>query len=307
MLPKQQGAIGFVYMNPSEMTASLPPLKISTLLKEFGLRPNKSLGQNFLIDDSALSRVLVAAEIEHGETVLEIGAGLGSLTRYLAKVAGQVIAVELDEKLIPPLRETLTGFKNVNIVLGDILDLSPDELLSNCQFPTTNFLVVANIPYYITSAIIRHLLEGDIKPRRIVLTVQREVAERICARSGKNSLLALSVQVYGIPKIVGNIPADAFYPVPKVDSAVVRIELFPEPKIPSQLIPTFFQLTKAGFGQKRKTLLNSLSSGMSWTKDITKTILHAADINPQRRAETLSLNEWSMLVQEIIASKEAKP
>ncbi|MBM3144675.1 MAG: ribosomal RNA small subunit methyltransferase A [Chloroflexi bacterium] len=262
------------------------------------MRPDKSLGQNFLVDDSALRRVMDAAEITAGEAVLEIGAGLGSLTRYLAAAARQVIAVEVDDNLIPPLREVLAPFENIEIIQADILEVDPDQLLSNLQPPTSNYLVVANIPYYITSAIIRHLLEAEIKPQRLVLTVQREVAARICAGPGEMSLLALSVQVYGEPRIVARIHAGAFYPPPKVDSAVVRIDLFPEPLIPRPMIPAFFDLARAGFGQKRKTLRNSLSSGMAWPKEKTSRILENAGIDPQRRAETLSLDEWNELISQ---------
>ncbi len=273
------------------------PLKITALLRQYGLRPNKSLGQNFLVDDATLQRVVDAAEISAGEAVLEIGAGLGSLTRYLATAASRVVAVEIDEKLIPPLREVLATFENVVIVQDDILDLNPDQLLSNLQHPISNFLVVANIPYYITSAIIRHLLEAQIKPQRIILTVQREVAERICAKPGKLSLLAISVQVYGEPRVVAKIPAGAFFPAPKVDSAVVRIDIFSQPKISQPMIPTFFDLAKAGFGQKRKTLRNSLSSGMAWPKEKTTRVLENAAIDPKRRAETLTLDEWKEVVK----------
>jgi len=279
---------------------NLPPLNIPALLRKYGLRPNKELGQNFLVDDSALQRVMDAAVVQPGEAVLEIGAGLGSLTRYLAAAAKQVIAVELDDNLIPPLKEVLSSFTNVKIIHGDFLNLDPNKLLiiDNSQLPITNYSVVANIPYYITSAIIRHLLEAEIKPQRLVLTVQHEVAMRVCAKPGKLSLLALSVQVYGEPQIVTNIPAAAFYPAPKVDSAVVRIDLFPDPLIPQPLIPTFFQLAKAGFGQKRKTLRNSLSAGMAWPKEKTARILEDAGIDPQRRAETLTLDEWNELVKQ---------
>ncbi len=276
---------------------SLPQLKIPTLLRKYGLRPDKGLGQNFLIDDAALRRVVDAAGISADDAVLEIGPGLGSLTRYLATAAGQVITVEIDDKLIPPLREVLSDFENVEIVHADILNINPDQLISSIQYPISRFSVVANIPYYITSAIIRHLLEAEIKPQRIVLTVQREVATRICAKPGKLSLLALSVQVYGEPRIVAKIPAGAFYPAPKVDSAVVRIDLFPDPMILQQNIPTFFKLAKAGFGQKRKTLRNSISSGMGWPKEKTTQVLESAAIDPQRRAETLTLEEWNELVK----------
>jgi len=143
---------------------SLPQLKIPTLLRKYGLRPDKGLGQNFLIDDAALRRVVDAAGISADDAVLEIGPGLGSLTRYLATAAGQVITVEIDDKLIPPLREVLSDFENVEIVHADILNINPDQLISSIQYPISRFSVVANIPYYITSAIIRHLLEAEIKP-----------------------------------------------------------------------------------------------------------------------------------------------
>ncbi len=281
------------------------PLNIPALLRKHGLRPHKGLGQNFLVDDSALRRVMDAAEVSAGEAVLEIGAGLGSLTRYLATTAERVIAVEIDKNLIPPLREVLSAYTNIEIIHGDILNIKPSKLLTidNSQLTINNYLVVANIPYYITSAIIRHLLEAEIKPQRLILTVQREVAERICASPGKLSLLALSVQIYGAPRVVGRIPAGAFYPVPKVDSAVVRIDIFPDPMIPQPLIPAFFDLAKAGFGQKRKTLRNSLSSGMAWPKETARRVLESAAIDPQRRAETLSLDEWKELVKRSLKEK----
>jgi 16S rRNA (adenine1518-N6/adenine1519-N6)-dimethyltransferase len=281
------------------MTTNLAPLKIGAILKKYGLQPDKSLGQNFLADEVALQRVVDAAGIEADQAVLEIGAGLGSLTRHLACVSSLVIAVELDDKLIPPLKEVLSAFENIHIICGDILDLQPDELISNSQSPTTNYLVVANIPYYITSAIIRHVLEAETKPQRMVLTVQGEVAQRMCAAPGKLSLLALSVQVYGHPEIVARVPAGAFYPAPKVDSAVVRIALFPEPTIPTPLLPLFFRLAKSGFSQKRKTLLNSISAGMAWPKDATRHQLDKAAIDPRRRAETLSIEEWGALTQQV--------
>jgi len=267
-----------------------PPLRASDLLKKYGLRPSKGLGQNFLVDENALRKVTGAAEIQEGDVVMEVGPGLGSLTRYLAAAARRVIAVELDERLLPALHETLAPFDNVEIVIGDILELDPVRLVDQSAYK-----VVANIPYYITSALICHLLEAKIQPERIVLTVQREVATRITAQPPKMNLLALSVQVYGVPQIAAKIPAGAFYPPPKVDSAVVRVDLLPEPRIPSSLLPLFFRLVKAGFSQKRKTLRNTLSAGMHWDKVQAETLLLAAGIDPQRRAQTLSLDEWESL------------
>jgi 16S rRNA (adenine1518-N6/adenine1519-N6)-dimethyltransferase len=271
--------------------SGLPVFNVPDLLRRYGLRPDKSLGQNFLIDEEALLRVVDAAGIEGGDDVLEIGPGLGGLTRHLAGRARRVVAVELDGDLLPPLREVLVSHPNVRLVHGDILALDPAELMSS-----PGYLVVANIPYYITSALIRHLLEARARPRRLVLTVQREVAERITAIPGEMSLLALSVQLYGQPRVVAHIPAGAFYPAPKVDSAVIRTDLYPAPIISEAHIPGFFRLAKAGFSQKRKTLRNALSAGLACEPAQAKQLLGAAGIDPQRRAETLSLEEWGQLV-----------
>jgi len=260
---------------------------LSVLLKKHNLRPDKNLGQNFLTDPSILDNIVDAAEVKSQDTVLEIGAGLGHLTRHLAAVAKQVVAVELDKRLISVLEQNLQSFSNIRIVQGDILQLKPGDLVSE-----DNYLVVANIPYYITSLIIRNLLESRAKPKRIILTIQYEVAQRVCALSGQMSVLALSVLMYGKPILVKRIPAKAFYPPPKVDSAVLRIDLYPEPVLPAEKRDLFFKLVKAGFLHKRKTIRNSISTGLKWAPEKTEALLSAADINPQRRAETLSLSEW---------------
>jgi 16S rRNA (adenine1518-N6/adenine1519-N6)-dimethyltransferase len=271
----------------------IPPLIAAALLKRYELRAHKGLGQNFLQDPLVLEDIVSAAHIQQTDTVLEIGPGLGSLTRYLAVAAKEVLAVELDENLLPPLKAIVTPYQNVHILQGDILELSPGDLnLEN------DYIVVANIPYYITSAVIRHLLESTVKPRRLVLTVQKEVAERICAGPGDMSLLALSVQVYGEPRIAAKIPASAFFPAPKVDSAVLIVDIFPSPLIEEKLLPTFFRLIKAGFSQKRKTLRNSLSAGLHVSPAAAVQLLSGANIDPGRRAETLSLGEWQRLSKE---------
>ncbi|MGD2157516.1 MAG: 16S rRNA (adenine(1518)-N(6)/adenine(1519)-N(6))-dimethyltransferase RsmA [Anaerolineales bacterium] len=272
---------------------SLPPLKIPDLLRKFGLRPNKRLGQNFLVDETALKRVVDAANILKEDVILEVGAGVGNLTRLLARGANKVIAVEIDQNLLPPLRKVLSGFENVQIVYGDILALDLNRLITSSQY-----LVVANIPYYITSSLIQHLLEAENKPKRMVLTVQSEVGIRICAQPNDMSLLALSVQVYGEPHIVGRIPAEDFYPTPEVDSSIVHITLFPSPVIPSHHIERFFRLAKAGFSQKRKTLRNSISAGMGWQKSKTEKLLHTVGVDPKRRAETLHIEEWHAITEE---------
>ncbi len=272
----------------------IPLLHAAALLKRYGLRAHKGLGQNFLDDPSVLEAIVIAAEIQPTDIVLEIGPGLGSLTRYLAVSAKEVVAVELDEKLIPPLKAVLAPYPNVRLIHGDILKLSPKDLI-----PASEYLVVANIPYYITSAVIRHLLESEPKPRRIVLTVQKEVAQRICAKPSDMSLLALSVQVYGKPRLAAQIPAEAFFPAPKVDSAVLCVDIYPAPLAKEELLEPFFKLIKAGFSQKRKTLRNSLSSGLHISPSEAMDLLTRAHIDPQRRAETLSIEEWERLCENL--------
>ena len=274
----------------------IPPLNAAHLLRKYGLRPHKGLGQNFLQDPLALEKIVSAAEIQPEDVVLEIGPGLGSLTRYLAATAREVVAVELDQHLLPPLRAVLAPYQNVRLIHGDILELSPADLILE-----HDYLVAANIPYYITSALIRHLLESTPKPRRIVLTIQKEVARRICEKPGDMSLMALSVQVYGKPRIGAHIPGGAFFPAPSVDSSVLVIDIYPTPLIPNEYLGTFFKLIKAGFRQKRKTLRNSLSSGLSISPASAAGLLETVGIDPQRRAETLSIEEWerlSILIQQ---------
>ena len=271
---------------------SLSPLNISQILKEHDLSPKKSLGQNFLSNDDVLAKIVNAAEINPNSEVLEIGPGLGSLTRHIAEKADHVTVVELDGRLIPILQEIMKPWENVNIIHQDILKLDPAEIMQN-----DHYIVAANIPYYITSALIRHLLEANKKPLRMVLTVQAEVAKRICAQPGDLSLLGLSVQVYGTPRIMLRIPAGAFYPPPKVDSIALRIDLFEAPLIPVPQLDVFFRIAKAGFSQKRKTLRNSISAGMRMEKTETDNLLHESGIDPNNRAQNLTLQDWAVLTQ----------
>jgi 16S rRNA (adenine1518-N6/adenine1519-N6)-dimethyltransferase len=266
-------------------------INVAALLRQHNLRPNKRLGQNFLIDETHLSRIVEVAEVNPDDEVLEVGAGLGSLTRYLAAKAKRVVAVELDAALIPVLREQVADSDNVDIIQGDILKLELSRLMK-----APGYLVVANIPYYLTSNLIRHLLESDPKPSRLALTVQVEVAERACAKPPEMSLLSLSVQLYGAPRIAHRIPAGAFFPVPNVDSAVLVVDLYPQPKLAADEVDDFFRITKAAFGQKRKTLANSLASLPNLNKPEAEARLQAAGIDPMRRPQTLSLEEWSRLL-----------
>jgi 16S rRNA (adenine1518-N6/adenine1519-N6)-dimethyltransferase len=272
---------------------------VRQLLRAYSLRPQKGLGQNFLEDPAILRRIVDAAELVPDDLVLEVGPGLGTLTRLLAANAGRVLAVELDGRLAAILSEILVDSSNVQIIHGDILTLDPADL-----FPVrpAGYKVVANLPYYITSAVLRHLLENPARPCLMVLTLQREVACRLVAGPGEMSLLAVSVQFYGQPRIVARIPAGAFYPPPQVDSAVVRVDVYHHPPIPVDDADSFFRVVRAGFGQRRKQLRNALSQGLGRPVGEVVAALERTGIAPQRRAQTLSLAEWADLWREIAAA-----
>ena len=266
-------------------------INITQILSDYNIRPNKEYGQNFLEDSDTLAAIADAAEISANDTVLEIGPGLGTLTVVLAERAKKVACVELDPTMVRVLKKTTASFPNVSITLGDILKQDPAKVAGS-----EDFLVVANVPYYITSAIFRHLLGSLPRPKRIILTIQKEVAERICLINEEHSLLSLSVHLYGKPSLVRVIPAEAFTPVPKVDSAVLRIDIFDQPLLPAEKIEPFFKLAKAGFSQKRKTLRNSLSATLHKTPAEVGDLLLSQQVEPNRRAETLSIDEWDRLV-----------
>jgi 16S rRNA (adenine1518-N6/adenine1519-N6)-dimethyltransferase len=273
----------------------------AALLRAHGLHPKKSLGQNFLVDPGALAQIAAAADLGRDDAVVEVGAGLGTLTRLLAEQAGQVVAVELDDRLIEVLREQLADLDNVEILHADILRISELRAFGT-PLAHLGYKVVGNLPYYITSAVLRRFLEAGPRPRLMVVTVQREVAERIVAAPGEMSLLAVSVRFYGQPRIVARIRAGAFYPPPQVDSAVVRIDAGRQPAVVlGEGIgeKDFFRVVRAGFGQKRKTLRNSLSAGLALPPARVEELLARAGVDPRRRAETLSLEEWAAVTRQL--------
>ncbi|MBM4462632.1 MAG: ribosomal RNA small subunit methyltransferase A [Chloroflexi bacterium] len=278
------------------------------LISRFGLRAKKSLGQHFLIDRRVLHRIVSAAEVTSEDTVVEVGPGLGILTRELAKRVRKVIAVEADSGLASAVREMLSQMANVSIVESDILQTDPTLLLATAGPEGTShgYKVVANIPYYITSPILRHFLEASVKPSVMVVMVQKEVGEAIAAEPGKMSILAVSVQFYGRPVIVGRVPSRSFYPPPKVDSVILRIRLHKEPPIKVSQTDMFFTVVRAGFSAPRKQLRNSLAQGLGVSPQEAAGILGRAMIDPKRRAETLGLDEWARLSEEINA-KDAEP
>ncbi len=269
---------------------------VAQLLKQFDIRPRKGLGQNFLISEGILSRIVDAAALDPADVVVEVGAGLGTLTRRLARRAGRVLAIELDERLIPVLRHGLAPYEHVEIIHGDVLALEPGDLVS------PPYKVVANLPYYITSAILRHFLEGRAKPSLLVVTVQKEVADRIVAHPGEMSLLAVSVQFFGRPKVVAKVLPGAFYPSPGVRSAVVRIDVHPSPEMPPDQVESFFDVVRAGFAQRRKQLRNSLSQGLSLPVEGVVQALHRAGLDEKQRPQELSVESWVRLHGELITT-----
>lgn len=264
----------------------------ATLIR-LGIVPKKSLGQNFMVEESALIQMVDAAAVGPGDVVLEIGAGLGALTGLLAARARRVIALEIDERFIDTLNQLFDGQPHIEIVQADILQANLSRLLGD---DAADYKVVANLPYYITSAIIRLLLEGSIPPQLLVVTVQHEVAERLSAAPGRMSLLAVGVQFYGRPKYVARLKPGVFYPRPGVDSALIRIEPHPDgPPLPPDERTRFFRIVRAGFSQPRKQLKNSLSAGLHLTPELVVNWIRQAGLDPSRRAETLSVTEWLTL------------
>lgn len=256
--------------------------------------PKKSLGQHFLKDRTVPPRIVAAAGVEAGDCVVEVGPGLGVLTEEIARKldpaqGGKLVAIELDGSLLPLLKERFGDYGHVSFVQADVLEVLPQELSGGRAYK-----VVANLPYYITSAVLRHFLEAEAKPESLTVMVQREVAERMVAAPPAMSLLAVAVQFYGRPKVLFRVPPGAFRPPPKVDSAVVRIDVYPqgEKPVPVESDAEFFQVVRAGFGQKRKQLGNTLATGLGISKEEVAARLRGAGVEPSRRAETLSLEEW---------------
>jgi len=269
-------------------------------LYRFGLRARKGLGQHFLIDEGVLELIISAAQLTPTDIVMEIGPGLGVLTKELAGQAGRVVAIELDNKLAVILKQTLSSFNNVTIINEDILRIDPAALLPEQKPPQTisgplSYKVVANLPYYITSPVLRHFLEASVKPQIMVIMVQKEVAKEIVAKPGRMSLLSISVQLYGEPAVIGYVPAHSFYPTPEVDSAILRIALYPQPAVEIADKESFFALVRAGFSASRKQLVNSLAQGLALPKAEVLSLLEETGLAPQRRAETLTLEEWAHL------------
>lgn len=263
--------------------------------------PKKSLGQNFLKSKQAIVDMIRAAGISAGENILEIGPGKGVLTEALLEAGGNVLAVEFDTELIPELEEIFEAQiedKKLKIIQGDVLDIKPEKLFDK----KIGYKIVANIPYYITGAIIRKFLEADLQPRSMALLVQKEVAERIVARDGKASILSISVQAYGEPKYIGKVSARYFTPAPKVDSAILFIDKISKKNFKDISEENFFQVVKLAFGQKRKTLIKNLSQTFE-NKPSLLEIFARLGVPEQARAEDLSFETMLGLSKELFPQK----
>ncbi len=271
---------------------------IRRLLAQYQIAPSKGLGQSFLADQAVMHAIMAAAELTPDRTVLEIGPGLGLLTRQLAEAAGLVVAIELDGRMVEVLNQELADLPNLRLLQGDILEIDHVSELAAAtgrEEAQLDYLVVANLPYYITSQAIRRLLEARVPPARMVLMVQREVADRIVAKPGEMSLLALSVQLSGEARIVRKVPASAFHPRPKVDSAVLRVDLYQEPLVSEPVREMVFRLARAAFGQRRKQIHNSLAANLGMGSDVVQAALQECGIDQRRRPQSLSIDEWIKL------------
>ena len=276
----------------------LPPTMMPTpqrvgdwkaILRTLGITPSRRMGQNFLVDREVLAGIVDAADVQPGETVIEVGPGLGILTAALAEAvgaSGRVIAVELDKRLADYLQTAYAGAPHVTIIQQDILRATPGDLVGAAPY-----VVVANMPYQITSAAFRHFLESPHPPERMTLLVQREVAQRIVAAPPEMSILAIAVQFFARPRIVLSVPPEAFVPRPEVHSVVLALESVPPP-LPPERWRGFFALVQAGFGAKRKQIHNSLVERLRLPRETVSAFLEVAGIDAMRRAQTLTLDEW---------------
>lgn len=283
--------------------------EVKNSLKKHRLRPSKKLGQNFLIDKTSIRKIIAAADLQPGDVVLEIGPGLGSLTQELAKRVTKVIAVEKDKNMVAILKEQLEclNVRNVQVVLGDILKIEPRSFAKSRGEIENSFKIVGNLPFYLTAPVIRKFLESENPPKEMILVVQKEVAQRICAKPPDMNLLAVAVQFYASPsqisskfararpKIISYISRRSFWPSPKVDSAIIKI--VPHNGTRTVLVPLFFKIVRAGFSQPRKQLANNFSKMLKLDKETVKSWLWKNHIKPEQRAETLSLEDWKNLTK----------
>jgi 16S rRNA (adenine1518-N6/adenine1519-N6)-dimethyltransferase len=280
---------------------------VRRILRKLNIRPTKAFGQNFLTDTWVLQNIAEAAELTPNDTVLEIGPGLGSLTSWLAEDAGFVVAVEIDNRLVPVLHDLLIAYRNVHIINADILKLDLKKELA--PFMTADdgtprtLKVVANLPYYITTPVIMKLLENGLEAECMVFMVQKEVARRMMAEPGGKDYGALTVAVryYSAPSIIMDVPPHCFIPQPDVDSSVIRLDLYKTPPVELKDKDLFFKVVKAAFGQRRKTLVNALNNAgyIGADKEQIRILLEKTGIDEKQRGETLSISQFAQLANHL--------
>lgn len=271
--------------------------KTKEIVQKHGFKFSKSLGQNFLTDENILYSIVRGADVQKEDTVIEVGPGIGTLTQVLCQEAKRVIAIEIDKTLIPILGETLADKDNLDIINKDILKVDIHTLFRDMNV-NGSIKLIANLPYYITTPIVMKFLEEKIPLKGITVMIQKEVADRMKAKSGTKEYGALSVavQYYCEPHIITKVPRSVFIPQPKVESTVINLEVLPEPRVKVKDEKLLFQIVRAAFGKRRKTLLNALSnSGLTFEKDEIREALERAHIDPKRRGETLSIEEFAIL------------
>lgn len=276
---------------------------IKSLLTHYNTSAQKSLGQNFLIDPEVLDAILHAANLSKNDFVVEVGPGFGVLTLPVAELAGRVLAIETDKKILQILKAISGGYTNIDILPANVLKLESRQLFeryrlwSRARNKATQYKLVSNLPYYITSSILKQFLETDFRPALMVVMVQKEVAERIVAKAGEMSILSVSVQFFGKPEIVRIVSKDSFWPRPEVDSAILKI--VPHQELPHNIsnIKLFFRIVKAGFGERRKQLHNSLGGGLDLDDKLVQETLRKNRISPKTRAQDLSIEQWIKLYQ----------
>lgn len=280
---------------------------IQSLLKKHNFAPNKFLGQNFLIDKKVLEKIIETADIKEGDNVIEIGPGLGVLTQALLLKGAKVIAIEKDKELIPALEENLREFKNFKIITDDFLKVEFEKIVLNFMFGRADaqcpggadkekaYKVVSNIPYYITSPVLRKILAAEMRPKEIIFLVQREVAERISAKAGDMSVISVFVQFYGKPSVVEIVKSESFWPAPKVESAILKIILDKKAVLKGEELKDFWRLVKIGFSSRRKTLLNNLIAGYRAKSLDVRNLLKEIGFSDKTRAQELSVEDWLRL------------
>lgn len=278
------------------------PSTIKYIMGKYDFKFSKGLGQNFLISEFVVSDIVYGAEITENDCILEIGPGIGVMTYEMASIAKKVVAIEIDNYLLPVLEDTLYEFDNVKIISGDVLKVDLDKIIED-EFKGEKPKVIANLPYYITTPIVMKLLEDEVNVSDIIVMVQKEVAQRMMAKPGTKAYGALSVavQYYSDPSIILNVPRTAFMPQPNVESSVIRLKVRRRDDLELLCKKTFFNTIKDSFGKRRKTLLNALSSGiLNVSKDDLRIAFASVGIDPVRRGETLTIEEFALLSNAIV-------